>query len=75
MATVPRPEFDQSFLDALLSEDELGVVVRAHIHVEASLSEFIETLIPVPAELPNLRYQQRVELACEVPPDLVPRLF
>ncbi len=59
-----RPEFDQAFLKVLLGEDELGVIIRAHIHVEASLNVFIETLIPFPERLPNLRYQQRIELAC-----------
>jgi hypothetical protein len=64
MNAVPRPEFDQAFFKALLGEDELGVVVRAHIHVEASLNEFIEAVIPFPERAPNLRYQQRIQLAC-----------
>ncbi|MGH8751568.1 MAG: hypothetical protein ACREUV_07665, partial [Burkholderiales bacterium] len=45
-------------------EDELGMVLRAHIHVEASLNELLDLVIPVPEYLPSLRYRQRVELAC-----------
>jgi hypothetical protein len=64
MNTDPRPEFDKNFLSALLAEDELGVVIRAHIYIEASLNEFNEACIPVPQHIPNLRFQQRIDLAC-----------
>jgi hypothetical protein len=59
-----RPSFDQAFFEALLGEDELGVVIRAHIHIEATLREFIEARLPMPDELPGLQYGQRVRLAC-----------
>jgi hypothetical protein len=57
--------FDQQFLDALTGEDELGVVVRGHIHIEAGLNDFISAMIPFPDRLPSgMRYQQKVDLAC-----------
>lgn len=59
-----RPELDESFRKALLGEDELGMVLRAHIHVEASLNNLLQLVIPLPQHLPSLRYRQRVELAC-----------
>ncbi len=57
-------EIDPAFLKALFGEDELGVVVRAHIHIEAGLRQFIDVVTPFPKLLPNLRYEQRVCLAC-----------
>lgn len=59
-----RPEIDQSFFKHLMVEDELGVVVRAHIHIEASLNEFIEYMLPFPERLPRLQYESRLRLAC-----------
>jgi len=40
------------------------MVLRAHIHVEASLNDLLDLVIPIPEHLPSLRYRQRVELAC-----------
>lgn len=57
-------EIDPAFLEALFGEDELGVVVRAHIHIEASLNQFIDVVTPFPKLLPRLRYEQKVNLAC-----------
>jgi hypothetical protein len=61
---VSRPEIDQSFYQHLIAEDELGVVVRAHIHIEASLTEFVEARTPFPEHLPRLTYEARLRLAC-----------
>jgi hypothetical protein len=52
------------FLNALLGEDDLGVVVRTHIHIESSVNVLLDLLIPFPGELPNLRYQQKLKLCC-----------
>jgi len=57
------PATDDQFLDSLRGEDELGAVVRAHIHIEARLSQVLEALTPHPKHLPNLRYEQRLRLA------------
>ncbi len=57
-------DVDERFVAALLGEDELGVVVRAHIHIEAGINAFLDIAVPHPSLLPRLRYEQRVRLAC-----------
>lgn len=59
----PEPVSD-ALLQALFGEDELGVVIRAHIHIEARLNEVLDRLVPYPDSLPRLRYEQRARLAC-----------
>jgi hypothetical protein len=56
-------DIDEDFLASLFGEDELGVVVRAHIHIEAQLNELLRHLVPEPSFLPRLRFEQRVNLA------------
>jgi hypothetical protein len=57
------PSSDDAFFDAIRGEDQLGAVVRAHIHIEARLNQVVEALTPHPDELPSLRYEQRAKLA------------
>ena len=45
------------------AEDDLGLVVRGHIHVEHELREFIKVAIPKPDELGRMEYSGRVRLA------------
>jgi hypothetical protein len=52
-----------AFHNALLAEDPLGAVVRAHIHIEERLNLVLKALTPHPKHLPSLRYEQRVKLA------------
>ena len=54
-----------AFLQALFGEDELGVMVRVHIHIEAMVRELLERLVPHPSALQKLRldYAQCVHLA------------
>src|SRR5258708_1065128 len=52
-----------AFLTTLLSEDELGVVVRAHIHIEHELEKFLCAALENPNELGRLEYSARVRLA------------
>jgi len=52
------------FYEALVGEDELGVVVRAHIHIEAGVNALLDQLVPYPDHLPSLEYKRRVLLAC-----------
>ena len=59
-----QPTVDPHFYRSLVAEDELGVVVRAHIHVEASIIEFLEATVPYPKLLPRLNYEARLRLAC-----------
>lgn len=56
---------DEEFQAALRGEDELGLVVRAHIHVEASLLDLIAHLVESQKHIDkmNLEYSQRVRLA------------
>ena len=57
------PASDDTFFQALLGEDPLGAVVRAHIHVEARVNLVLAALTPHPRHLPNLRYEQRARMA------------
>jgi hypothetical protein len=60
----PSRAIDPTFYEHLAAEDELGAVVRAHIHVEASLIDFIRSSVPFPDKLPRLTYELRLRLAC-----------
>ena len=56
---------EDEFQAALQGEDELGLVVRAHIYIEASLNEFLEELsVSIKhIEKMKLEYSQKVSLA------------
>jgi hypothetical protein len=62
----------------LMGEDELGVVVRAHIHIEHELTEFIKARLYPPTALEAIRldYSGRIRLALTLglPPELKPAL-
>lgn len=60
------PPLDEAFVNALQNDDELGMVVRSHIHVEGRLNEFLELAVPEPDRLRGLklRFGQRAQLAC-----------
>jgi RNase H-fold protein (predicted Holliday junction resolvase) len=64
------------FLLALVGEDELGAVVRAHIHIEHELEQFIATVLPRADELGRMDYSAKVRLAlaCGLPRELKPTL-
>jgi len=56
--------FDAAFLKALHGDDELGLVVRTHIHIEAKLLEFLAVLAEAASlEKMDLDYSQRIHLA------------
>ena len=55
---------DPAFYHSLVAEDELGVVVRAHIHIEASILDFLHARVQKPKLLPRLPYEARLRLAC-----------
>ena len=57
------PSIDEKFFSHLQAEDELGAVVRAHIHIEASIIEFLNARVPFPDELPRLQYEARLKLS------------
>jgi hypothetical protein len=47
----PDDEISQAFFNALIAEDNLGFIIRAHIHIEHELRRLIETAIPNPQYL------------------------
>jgi hypothetical protein len=51
------------FIRHLRSEDDLGLVVRAHIHIEYELNQFIKICLPNHEELGRMEYSGRVRLA------------
>lgn len=61
----PADPSEAAFFGALFGEDELGVVVRAHVHIEAKLVELLELLVKDPKALErmDLAFGQRVNLA------------
>ncbi len=61
-----RPQMDEKFYQALAGEDDLGVVIRAQIHVESSLNDFITKKISDLKTLRQLRFNQRIDLAYEL---------
>ena len=61
-----KPEaISDGFFKALSGEDELGVVIRAHIYLEARLLELLGLLVKDEDHLRklNLEYSQCVDLA------------
>lgn len=61
-----KPQLDTEFIQVLTGEDELGIVIRAHTHIEASLNELLELMVPYPKFIDemNLPYAQKARLAC-----------
>jgi len=56
----------ESLSGALRNEDDLGKVVRAHIHIEHELQEFIFFAAPVPDQLKSfdsMEFTEKVQLA------------
>jgi hypothetical protein len=47
----PEDETSKAFFKALVGEDHLGFVIRAHIHIEHCLRRLIEIAIPHPEHL------------------------
>ena len=55
------------FLQALESEDDLGAVIRAHIHIEQHLILLLEALLRHPEHIiNNLNFANRVRLAASL---------
>ena len=66
MPPVPKPRSDEvEFQAALQAEDELGMVVRAHIRIELCLNELISLLAVDQTYIDkmSLEYAQKVNLA------------
>jgi hypothetical protein len=65
VARLGLTERQAKLTEALLGEDSLGVVIRAHIHIEHELIEFIKSRLSPPSVLDaiSLNYAGRVRLA------------
>jgi len=61
--TSPKPIIDQDFFKHLTEDDVLGVVVRTHIHIEASIIEFIRARVSFPERIPRLQYGALLRMA------------
>jgi hypothetical protein len=61
-------ETDQNFFRALVVEDQLGFVVKAHINIEHTLRRLIEAAIPYPEHLDidQISYAMAIRLAASV---------
>ena len=59
------PSSQDQLLTILQSEDELGLVVRSHIHIESHLMELVDSFFQSPdyLERMNLGFDQKVSLA------------
>ena len=55
---------DDMFYEALLNEDELGSVLKAHLHIEYHIDKILNRLTPYPDDLPALKYSEKVCLIC-----------
>ena len=55
---------EDEFLKVLDGEDDLGAVIRAHIHIESHLYEFVSMFFSVPEYLEklDLEFHQLVKL-------------
>jgi len=65
MANIPNDQDARlaTFIDALNSEDDLGMVVRAHIHIEHELREFVTSAAPRPDQVKFRDYDGALQLA------------
>jgi hypothetical protein len=59
------------FAQALIAEDELGVVVRAHIYIESAIDQFLSFELHDYSQLGRIDYSMkvRIALACGLPSD------
>ncbi|MEQ8409744.1 MAG: hypothetical protein RKH07_15865 [Gammaproteobacteria bacterium] len=58
-------DHESQFIEDLNGEDDLGCVIRGHIHVEAELDNFIQLRTSHPDQLKgaDLTYDQKIHLA------------
>jgi hypothetical protein len=58
-------ERDISFYSALQGEDDLGLIIRAHIHIEHELREFVLAAAPSPksVKFPEMEFEATLRLA------------
>lgn len=65
---------ESQFISDLLREDDVGLVLRGHLHVEQQLIELISTLLPFAerCDWAKVSYRAKVQVAygCGLPADL-----
>lgn len=68
------PDTDSQFISDLLREDDVGLVLRGHLHVEHQLIELISALLPFAkrCDWAKVSYRAKVQVAygCGLPMDL-----
>jgi hypothetical protein len=52
-----------SFLETLRNDDELGLIIRAHILIENQIEGFLNNSLPPPNEIRNFNYNSKVKVA------------
>ena len=57
---------DSQFYEDLQNEDELGAVIRGHLHIEHALNEILNTQIPHFVYLDKLKLDYEVKVALSV---------
>ena len=59
-----QAEIEVSFRSALFKDDDLGSVIRVHLHIEHHVNEILELLVPFPQDLKavKLDYDGKVNL-------------
>jgi hypothetical protein len=62
----PFLSWNPKFFQDLNSEDDIGLLIRSHLHVERAVREYIDQCVPFPAHLPRLTYSAAVQLACSL---------
>lgn len=54
----------EQFAKDLGADDETGLVIRTHAHIESGLRHYIDCAVSFPEHLPKLTYDAVVRLAC-----------
>jgi hypothetical protein len=63
--TAEQQRSSAAFYEALRAEDDLGMIVRAQIHIESKLHDFIEAAAPAPQQVTfqGFDFDQTIRLA------------
>ena len=59
-----QPDIEESFKSALFKDDDLGSVIRVHLHIEHHVNDILELLVPCPQYLKSVKldYDGKVNL-------------
>jgi len=61
-----NPTTDESFRSDLFRDDDLGSIIRVHLHIEYHINDILDLLVPYPEDLKpiQLDYDGKVNLIC-----------